>query len=353
MGGLHWGPVHCWGLGVNAGGTLTTFIWDGDARLVVAETPGGGPVTFSYDPDGLRQRREGSSGSVDTLWDGENLLAEIGGGGTQASYTAGLDKFGPLVSQRRSGTSRFYLADEIGTVHGLLDSSQSLTDSYVFGAFGDPVSSSGSTTNPHRFVGGLGYYEDPDLDLTYVRARWYRPSTGTWLSVDPIAGEPPFSYVGHAPTFRTDPSGEAWYWWLLFLWMLAKATCVATWFVKGERSYPQWPHDRVHLWAYCWAARYCGILGIGDWIYYATEAMQEALKLVGVHKGDWRRDDVARNMCGARLEKLRRDPHNLVSCYHCSRDPTATDQGGGHFRIVYARVVGQCRPTNSVCEVRV
>ncbi len=282
---------------------------------MAVELTGGNRVTFSYDPDGLRQRREDSSGSVDALWDGENLLAEIAGGGTQASYAAGLDKFGPLVSQRRSGTSRFYLADELGTVHGLLDSSQSLTDSYVFGAFGDLVASSGSTTNPHRFVGGLGYYEDPDLDLTYVRARWYRPSTGSWLSVDPVPGEPPFSYVGHAPTFRTDPSGGAWYWWLYFLWQVSKAVCVLGHFVKGQSWIKQPPlsgyfvsTQDVHCYAYCMGTRYCGTWGIGDWIFYLSEVVQTPCKAVGnpkICRGTWVPEDVGTNKCGGYLGKFR------------------------------------------------
>ena len=41
----------------------------------------------------------------------------------------------------------------------------------------------------------------------YVQARWLEPQTGTWLSVDPLVGEPNYSYAYNAPTAYMDPSG--------------------------------------------------------------------------------------------------------------------------------------------------
>jgi RHS repeat-associated protein len=252
------------------------------------------------------------------------------------------------VSQRRSGTSHFYLPDEIGTIQGLLNSSESLTDSYLFGAFGDHVATSGTTTNPHTFVGGLGYYHDPDLDLPYVRSRWLRPEVGGWLSADPVEDQPPYNYVGYAPTFRTDPSGEAWYWWLLFLWKLSKAVCVAKYFYIG-RYYVK-GHDPVHVWAFCQAARFCGILGIGDWIYYSSEVMQEALKMFGIDWGSWARADVVRNRCGANLETLRRQGYP-ADCLQCAPNHWVPYLGSGWYALFY---LSPCRLSGvqSVCVRR-
>ena len=47
---------------------------------------------------------------------------------------------------------------------------------------------------------------DSDLGLPYVRSRWLRPGSASWLSPDLDESQPPFSYVGYAPTLRTDPS---------------------------------------------------------------------------------------------------------------------------------------------------
>ncbi len=60
---------------------------------------------------------------------------------------------------------------------------------------------------PAVYLGGLGYWEEPELSLQYVRNRWLNNATGTWLSVDSVATEPRYLYVGNSPTTATDPSG--------------------------------------------------------------------------------------------------------------------------------------------------
>ena len=42
------------------------------------------------------------------------------------------------------------------------------------------------TANPFRWVGQVGYYFDDLLATFYVRARVYDPTTGRWLSQDPL-----------------------------------------------------------------------------------------------------------------------------------------------------------------------
>jgi RHS repeat-associated protein len=133
---------------------------------------------------------------------------ELSGGTTQAQYTGGLATYGPLVSQRRSSTSRFYHPTDLGTIETLTDTSAATTDAYTLDAYGNQIASTGSTTNPHRYIGALGYYTESDLGLAYVRARWLRPSTGSWLSVDPIEGDERYGYAGGGPTWRRDPAGE-------------------------------------------------------------------------------------------------------------------------------------------------
>ncbi len=193
---------------VNADGTFTTYTWDLANRMTGAALPAGGTVTLVYDATGLRRSREDASGLVRFVWDGQNVLQETDSGGTtQAQYTTAVGSYGPILSQRRSGVSAFYHADALGTINRLTDASQAVTDSYVLDAWGQPVASSGSTTNPHRYVGTLGYYTDPDLGLDYVRARWLRPATGSWVSVDPVEGEARYGYVGGRVTAWLDPSG--------------------------------------------------------------------------------------------------------------------------------------------------
>ena len=121
--------------------------------------------------------------------------------------------YGPVVPQRRSSTSRFYHPSVLGTIETLTGADAATTDTYILDAWGVQRASSGSTTNPFRYIGALGYYTEPDLGLAYVRARWLGPATGSWLSVDPVEGEMRYGYPGDTPTRATDPPGLAWPWW--------------------------------------------------------------------------------------------------------------------------------------------
>lgn len=52
-------------------------------------------------------------------------------------YTQEPKPYGGLISQHRSGVSNFYHYDSIGTTRVLTDSSQSVTDTAVYLAFGE------------------------------------------------------------------------------------------------------------------------------------------------------------------------------------------------------------------------
>ncbi len=73
-----------------------------------------------------------------------------------------------------------------------------------------------SDTVGGRVPGGMnllhaGAWTDPVSGLQYLRARWYDPRTGNWLSEDPMGDvDSPnrYAYVGWRPNEATDPTGE-------------------------------------------------------------------------------------------------------------------------------------------------
>jgi RHS repeat-associated protein len=197
---------------VAPGGGRTTTTWDVPNRPTKVLLPAGTRNTFAYDGDGRRVRKEDSSGVLKEVWDLENVLEETDGNdATQAVYTLGLAQFGDLVSQRRGGATRFFHFDALGSTDRLSDVNGTVTDSYLYKAFGIVATSSGSTTNPFRFVGRQGYYWDMDLSTYWLRARIYDPVTGRWFSEDPIGTQLGdanlYRYVGNNPENHLDPSG--------------------------------------------------------------------------------------------------------------------------------------------------
>jgi RHS repeat-associated protein len=83
------------------------------------------------------------------------------------------------------------------------------TDTYSYYAFGEVRTSSGSTANPFKFVGRLGYYDDPSTEFQYLRARYYAAPYGRfWSGERQRGGGPGYGYTGGNPNAFVDPSGQ-------------------------------------------------------------------------------------------------------------------------------------------------
>ena len=193
---------------VNSSGT-TTYAWDFENRLTSVTLPGsGGTVYFKYDPLGRRIYKSSSSATSIYAYDGDNLVEETNSAGAAvARYSQGLNIDEPLV-MLRSGTTSYYQADGLGSLTSLTNPSGALASAYTYDSFGNLVASSGSIVNNFRYT---GREFDPETSLYYYRARYYDPTTGRFVSNDPVAfagGQANFyAYIGNHPIDLTDPFG--------------------------------------------------------------------------------------------------------------------------------------------------
>ena len=80
----------------------------------------------------------------------------------------------------------FYLFDALGSTRQLTNAAGVVSDSYLYDSFGTIITVTGSTASWFRYVGRLGYYYDEDLLQYYVRARFYSPVLGRFISRDPL-----------------------------------------------------------------------------------------------------------------------------------------------------------------------
>jgi RHS repeat-associated protein len=96
--------------------------------------------------------------------------------------------------------------DQAGSTRLITGSTGTVEGSYTYGPYGETTGHTGTATTP------LGYdaqYTSTDTGLIYMRARVYDPSTGQFLTRDPLAaisGEP-YSYAGDNPVNESDPTG--------------------------------------------------------------------------------------------------------------------------------------------------
>jgi len=93
----------------------------------------------------------------------------------------------------------------------VVNSAKTVTDSYIYEAFGSLVASSGTTETVYGFT---GEQFDDEVGLQYLRARYYDPEVGRFVSRDPDLGLVWFPqtlnryvYVSNDPINNTDPIG--------------------------------------------------------------------------------------------------------------------------------------------------
>jgi RHS repeat-associated protein len=194
-------------------GGITTNTWDFENRLTKVALPTGVLNTFTYNGDGMRVQRQDSNGTLKAIWDGEKILEETNQNNVvQAIYTQSAGVYGDVVSQRRSGVSRYFLFDPLGSTSRLTDGGQNVTDSYLLKGFGESLLAAGPTTNPFQYVGREGYYLDSDLAWNFVRTREFYAAIGRWTATDPVglvAGTNLYEYASNNPCQLIDPSGRA------------------------------------------------------------------------------------------------------------------------------------------------
>ncbi len=195
------------------------FEYDTDGQLTNLQQTGlvlGSPqvtldVRYYYDPLGRRIAKEINGIRSVYLYDGERLIEELDHRDlSRRVYVHGRGNNEPLaVIDRVGGETHFYHHDRLGSVRGLTDETGGLSQLYVYDAFGSLVQELASGL--YQPFGFIARERDRESGLTFMRARYYVPQLGRFLSEDPLgllAGENFYVYSHGDPVNRRDPSGQ-------------------------------------------------------------------------------------------------------------------------------------------------
>ena len=163
-------------------------------------------VSFTYDAEGLRTGKTVNGEKTIYVWDGDQVVMELSkGGAVQKRYIRGNDL---VYADKGENTEKtYYVTDMHGNVVQLLDESGNVTKTYEYDSFGNEVKPEKKDENPYRYC---GEYYDKETEEVYLRARYYQPSVGRFITRDTYTGESDESLSLHLYTYCENDSVNAW-----------------------------------------------------------------------------------------------------------------------------------------------
>ena len=181
-----------------------TYTYDPANRL---KSVVGGGNTYSYTYNGLNNRvgQVVNGVALSYVLDQDSGLSQVLSDGTHA-YLYGNGRIAQMGQQ-----AEYFLPDALGSVRQMVNAGGAVTLSRRYDPYGQVITSQGSS---ETVFGYTGEQTDPS-GMVYLRARYYSPLQGRFVSEDTWEGDAvdPLSYnrwayVQENPISRRDPSGR-------------------------------------------------------------------------------------------------------------------------------------------------
>ena len=195
--------------------TTTTPAAFNAANQLTELTDPTGTTTYTYDAAGLRATAttdDGANQATETYtWDTTAPVPVLLTDATYA-YIYGTSST-PLAQVNLTDQTTLYLhGDLIGSIRSVTNAAGDVVCDADYDTYGQPVAVTTDPCGQATRFGYAGQYTDP-TGLIYLRARYYDPASGQFLTVDPLVDTTrnPYGYTGGNPLQFVDPLGLDWW----------------------------------------------------------------------------------------------------------------------------------------------
>lgn len=186
------------------------YHYDAENQLTSA-LMGKNKVLYTYDASGYRTSKTVNGKTTNYIWDGDQIVMELNEKAkVKKRYFHG-DSL--ICSDSGEGTKpTYYVSNSHGDVVQLLNQEGTVMREYSYDAFGNEVNPDKKDDNPFRYA---GEYYDKETASMYLRARYYTPATGRFMTRDTYTGEAEdplslhlYAYCDNDGVNQVDPSGH-------------------------------------------------------------------------------------------------------------------------------------------------